>query len=192
MGIKKTRNEMYYQAFSKNVAKAAELEEVETDQIKKLVFYGIKRIVNNDKPKTYDEVGLDFSTIDFVKMSIGKLTPHEFMTVFPIKKDFDGEKWAMKDYFSTMKYIEKIGLHNKIGENASEFLMEYHNRDVMMFIVRSFSTLSDLRRFEGKQGIMEEWAQMNGIEMFTMRTDATNGRTSGVKKSFPSYLKLVK
>lgn len=200
MGIKQAKSEIYYKAFSRNIAKAAEFEEVGTDEIKRLVFYGIKRVVSKDKPQTYDEAKLDFSTVNFVKQVIVKLTPAEFMAVFPIRKDFYGEKYDMNDYFWTRDYIEEMGLDNKIGDNVSEFLMGYHNHNVMMFIVRSFSVLSDLWRFEGKLGIMEEWADMHGVETFTMRTDANgreyvmdgNGRTSGVRKSLPSYLRVIK
>jgi hypothetical protein len=198
--IAKTKGEMYWNAFERLAFYNSHLESADTDTIKKLVFYGIKSMFNKPKPNSYDQANRDFAFISFINEAIGKLTSAQFMTIFPIDKEFDGEKWEMKDYFYTIDYINSIGMDSLIGDNVTEFLWEYYNMSVRLYNVRSMSALSDMRRYQGKPSIMEEWANNNGIKTYTKHTDNqgkeyimdNEGRTTKLGKPRPKYLRLVK
>ncbi len=111
---------MYLNALSRTLEGLKTYDDCDKDTVKKIVFYGVKSIITKSKPTTYDEAMHDFQLISVVKGLVGKLTPREFMTIFPINKKFDGDKYQMKDYFSTMESIEEIGMDTVIGEDATE------------------------------------------------------------------------
>ena len=65
--------------------------------------------------------------------SIQMMTPKQVMNLFPVKKDFDGERFGWKDYFHTRRVVEEYGLDRKI-ENAVDFLWDYQNDDLFRFV----------------------------------------------------------
>ncbi|NLZ48851.1 MAG: phage infection protein, partial [Clostridiales bacterium] len=58
--------------------------------------------------------------------------------------------------------------------------------------------LSDLRRLNGYLSLAEEWAEMNGIETYTVHEDEKgnayiikNGKTIKLGKPRPKHLKVI-
>ncbi len=211
-GIKKEKpnySNMYISAFISTLQSSIDrnglsesFEEIDFDTRKKSVFYGMKYI-NGIDLDIFDHGSLPniFSLISSIKNMISTLTPREFQTIFPIDKEYDGEKYEMKDYFYTRRYIEKIGEDKPIGEDALEFLWEYTNIDVMVFEVQTLSVMSAIRRAEGGKGLMEEYLEEQGVTTHTMTEDdkgnkfLTNndtGEVQRVKKPKPRYLKVIK
>ena len=173
------------------------------DVIKKLVFYGVKwaGAIDQTKPKTIDKRKQDFAFYNMTYDLIKTLTPKEFMNIFPIEKKYDGKRYQCKDYFYTMDYLKTLDLDMVIGEEIDSFLWEYQNWDVADFVIEMMSIVSDLRRFEGKKSLMEEWADKNDIETFTKCKDAKGkeyllsnktGKTVKISKPRPRYLKVIK
>lgn len=74
-------------------------------------------------PDSDDDISADDALAigDAIICAIGKLTPRQMMDLFPIKKEYDGERFGCKDYFYTRKSVEKYALDRKI-ENAVDFL----------------------------------------------------------------------
>lgn len=179
-----------------------ELEETETyslDTKRKLLLSGVK-MINADRRKDmdYEELMHRFNLISFIKTIAAQLTPNEFQTVFPIDKEYDGDRYQMKDYFFTKKFIKTIGEDNPIGENVNEFFWDYQNLEIRMFGVNLMSVMSDIRRVEGKKGLLEEFAENVGITTYTLHendngkkflTNNETGETVPVKKLRPKYLK---
>lgn len=199
------KGDLYLKAFRNTIKKYSENPEVEKrkDVIKSAVFYGVK-LINADMNRgaiSKDGAIARFQLISLIKDMVGLLTPKEFMEVFPIEKDFKGHKWDMKDYFYTRDYIESIGFNKDIGvgDSALMFLWEYTNRDVEMFNMCSMRALSDLREYEGHPSMAKEWADINGLETYTLHTDSRgqdfllgkDGKTRKVLKNRPRHLKLV-
>lgn len=125
-----------------------------TEQAKQLILYGIKCYGKWDEKKESDpEERMEdfFEVIRLIKF----FTPREFMQIFPIGKSYDGNKWQMKDYFYTRDYLKMFGLDTPIGERAFEFLMEYYNEEVLLFIVNAMSALSNVYKAENGYGILE-------------------------------------
>lgn len=132
---------------------------------------------------------------------ISRVTPREFTRIFPIAKTFDGEKYGWKDYYSTMEEIEKIGMDTPIGENVCGLLFDYQNRHVRKFNVAKMMVISDIRKHEGKPGLMEEFMAERGVTPVHVMTD-DNGKqfvydpvkhtSYPVVKPRPRYLKVVK
>lgn len=70
---------------------------------------------------------------EYIEQKISEMTPEEFMRLFPISKVYDGDKCGCKDYFSTIRKINELGLHKKI-ENVTDFLWDYVNDDIVDFL----------------------------------------------------------
>ncbi|NMW16967.1 MULTISPECIES: hypothetical protein [Bacillus] len=208
-GVKKDQPdyfEIYLRMFMKAVQELKNQKEftklVSKEVYKKAIFTGV-RFINNvpNDLKGHKYVKAKFDLIVYVKELIGFLTPREFISIFPIAKEYKGGKHEMKDYFSTMKSIGEMGLDTKIGDNVSEFLWDYHNwEDVTEFVVSSMEVVSTLRQTEGKKSLAEEFFEDAGMDTYTMHTDLqgkqklTNnrtGETQEIKKSRPRYLKPV-
>lgn len=99
------------------------VEQYDKDTLKKLILLGVKTVVAiESRKKDKDSLTLLFSIISFVNSLMELLTPREFETIFPIDKVYDGERWEMKDYFYTRKYIEEFGIDKIIGKDIDEFL----------------------------------------------------------------------
>ena len=97
------------------------------------------------------------------------MTPSEFMTVFPIEKRYDGDRYEVKDYHYTMAELRKIGLNKPIGEHAQELLFDYQNRHVKKFNLFKMTIADHLRAYQGQPSMIEEF--MAEIGVTPMRND---------------------
>lgn len=90
-------------------------------------------------PDSDNDISVDAALAigDAIICAIESMTPRQIMDLFPIKKDFDGERSGWKDYFYTRKAVEKYGLDRKI-ENTVDFLWDYQNDDLFRFMVGYF------------------------------------------------------
>lgn len=197
------KHQLYLNAFF-NEIKTFDLQNPGQASVKKLVFYGVKAVNTKREQRTItmEEAATNFQFTDLVQGLIGLLKPSEFVTVFPISKEYDGHKYQTKDYFYTRDYLlelpdEPIGSINKV----MEFLWEYHNREVSRFVVHTLGYASDLRKLDGQPSIMEEFCAENGIKTYTKHTyqngkkfmvDNETGKSVRIKKKVPRYLKLIK
>lgn len=173
--------------------------------LRKIIFYGVKAV--NTKPTnkaiTWEEAESHFKLIQIVKGLIASLTPLEFMKIFPITKEYQGNKWGCKDYFYTMDNIRSLGEDKPIGDKIDNFLWDYWNIEVSIFLVNIMRAVDDLRYLSGQPSMATEWAEMNGIETFTLCTSGEGkqylyskktGKTSKVStaRERPKWIKLVK
>lgn len=213
-GIQKEKpdyGELYLNAFSntlKSALKVAEgikdfqFDDLSLDIRKKLVLYYVKKInATNLDIFDYELLVGTFNTISMINSIMGTLTPREFQTIFPIAKEYDGEKYEVKDYFYTKKHIEKIGMDKVIGEEATGFHMEYHNSEIRRFAVQTMCIISAINRAEGRKTLGEEFAEEVGLTTYTMTedhqgkqflTNNSTGEVQKVSKPRPRYLKVIK
>lgn len=91
------------------------------------------------------------------------ITPREFLTMFPIKKEFDGQKYECKDYFYTKEYLSTIDLDEPISE-PFEFLWDYWNSDTARFLMNVMGAMSDVRKEQTGKGIMQEFLEKEGFD----------------------------
>lgn len=112
--------------------------------------------------------------LECVNCLTGCLTPSLFNQIFPIKKDYNGQKWGIKDYFSTKNYIEEeIGWDNQI-KNGLEFLYEYDNDDVLQASLVTMDVINSISRRQTGESVFERFAKENGIQLYTVDS---NGNT---------------
>lgn len=142
--------------------------------VDKLLFLLIKmteKIKGNFDKTNEKVVQILFSRISLISSIVGLYTPREFMRLFPIQKDYDGEKSGIKDYFYCMNYITEIGLDYPIGDKASEFLMEYWNRDINFYMVTWMDIVSAMDVIQTGRDHMLDFFKENGLHFRTMHQE---------------------
>lgn len=171
---------------------------------RKLIFNTVKFFIHVDI-ELYDRADLEnlMDMSNALSMVIAKITPADLMTIFPITKTYDGERYQMKDYFSAMEAVNAHGLHEpfKTADNARALLWEYWNRDIMEYQVKLMSIISAFNQFETGESLLERWIREKDIDLPVHRkyTDQNgnsymvdgNGRSVPVIKSFPKHIKLL-
>lgn len=189
---------------SKGMQKSDDIGDIQLDDRRMLVLYGVKMINATDVENfdfDYELLKSTFNIISFINVIIGSFTPRELQTVFPITKDYDGEKYEYTDYFYAKNFINEFGLDKKIGDEAVRFHMNYVNTEIRLFAVSAMCVMSAIRRAEGGKGIMEEFLEEHGFTTYTETTDAKGnkllrnndtGEMIKVSKPRPRHLKVVK
>ena len=139
------------------------------------VFYGVRYVASTvgtvrDKSR--------WNIIETLTELIAQLTPRELLQIFPVEKTYDGERWEAKDYFFTMDVLRRHGLDKPLGKNVLDVLWDYTNTHVRLFNVAMLNAVDALRRMEGQETLMQEWAASNGEKLttYTMRRDSKGRR----------------
>lgn len=141
------------------------------DQFKQYLYLLIKFIskaFDSGKSYTEDEIKEWFYLISGVNDMVECLTPNEFMQMFPITKDYDGEKYEVKDYFYCTEYISHMDINKPIGqENGPEFLMEYWNWDINRYMCTWMVIVNRMHQTQGGRDITEEFFESQGVHFTT-------------------------
>lgn len=126
-----------------------------------------------DFSRKYTEVEITswFQLIEYINQMIGCITPAQFMQIFPVRKEYDGEKYGIKDYWTTMQKIAEIGLHTPIGEDASYFLFDYCNDDVDRYMLSWMEIVNRMHQMQGEKDIMLEFFEEQGIPFKTYHVE---------------------
>ena len=68
------------------------------------------------------------------------LTPRELYQLFPIEKEYDGDKWGTKDYYYCIQEIKEIGLDTPMDEEkVMHYIMECNNNSFITISIKHFS-----------------------------------------------------
>jgi len=128
--------------------------------------YGLESTGNSLK------INHDFATL--LMQLIGKLTPREIMTYYPIIKDFKAEKYEIKGYRHTMEYLKTLDMDKPIGTTPEEvitFIWEYRNPYFMALGLAHMKTLDTFQAIRGQYtGIemLEHGSRINQAPQFTV------------------------
>ena len=158
--------EIYVRLFCKSLNEYHATED--NNNLKQMSYYGIKAVNEILKDEIYDykELSEMFEVIEAIKIAISLLTPNELITVFPIEKRYDGEKYQIKDYYFTLEKLQQIGMNNIIRGRIDELLWDYQNKDIMDFQLNSINIISHLYKYETGESLAEKWAKENDIQTY--------------------------
>ena len=128
---------------------------------------------------------------------MGYIKLENLVITFPVKKEFDGDKWECKDYFYTMDVLSKMDWDKPIGrDNIVDLLWDYQNDDLRHAYVEFMCATSAIYRSQTGQGIAEQWCDDMGIPTYTINKetgvvmDNQTGETTKLKKN--NNLQIVK
>ena len=196
------------QAAEKN--KELKIEDYPQEDLMKMACTGIKFICSlcnvrreNERLKTGYKQSLNESKalsqlIDAVFIMCGHLKLKNFVTTFPISKEYDGAKWECKDYFYTMEVLSGMDWDKPIGrEELSELLWDYQNDDLRHAYIEYTCAMSAIFRSQTGKGIAEKWCEDNGIGTYSINKETgimKNNQTGEIAKlgKKTSHLKILK
>ena len=79
---------------------------------------------------------------EWIKKLMVGLTPRELQQLFPIEKEYDGDKWGTKDYYYCIQEINEIGLDTPMNEEqVMHYIMECNNNIFITMLGVSLMTL---------------------------------------------------
>ncbi len=109
--------------------------------------------VNHMENKSCIEVENRYRELKRVMGAIGRLTPAELHQMYPVEKDYDGEKWGHKDYFYTMDKLRRLPNDKPIGDfqDAACLLWDYTNKDLEGLLYQWMGVLCDLSVYCGNR-----------------------------------------
>ena len=188
-----------YDAMARNEGK--QLSDYPQEDLMKIALLGIKYInlvreirreserLNIDSKQSLEESQAIFNLIDTVFMVMGYIKLKNLVTTFPIKKEYDGEKWCCKDYFYTMDILSKMDMDKPVGrDNISDLLWDYQNDDLREAYVEYMCATSNIYRSQTGKTLAEKFCEDNGIgTTYTVYKDSgiikdnTTGRTTKLK-----------
>lgn len=151
------KRRLWQRAYQRQLAKKTDID------IQRLVFYGIKCYGKWYEKATDKEPWTVYQEFQRILDLMTLITPREFLIMFPIKKEFDGQKYECKDYFYTKEYLSTIDLDKPISE-PFKFLWDYWNSDTARFLMNVMGAMSDVRKEQTGKGIMEEFLEKEGFD----------------------------
>lgn len=172
--------------------------------LQKSLYYGIKYIcIKQIDNLPYNKLLTLFKDIQNIHSLMSTTTYSQMINMFPIIKEYDGEKYCCKDYYSTQDYLKDKDLNDLIGlNNTDEFCSYYYNNNIINFTVKSFLIVDKLRKYRNESGLLESVLEQldpeHTINVYTYDKEndiMINNNTHEivkVKKKIPKYLKLVK
>lgn len=114
----------------------------------------------------------DSAEIINVVEDMGRLTPHELAQLFPAEKRYDGEKYQMKDYFTSAEFLGSLEDKPLGGEGALNFMWDYMNPELNRFNLLAMKAVDNDRKRQGKPSMGEEFAKEAGVPLYKKTTDA--------------------
>lgn len=102
-----------------------------------------------------------FKLLVCIRDALYCMTPREIETTFPAEKTYDGRgEW--KDYFTSMEAMRRLPPAPPYWKDRHDFSMwlpDWYNRDILNFCIAMFMATSQMRRDEGKGGLMEAFIE---------------------------------
>lgn len=178
-------------------------EKLRPEELMKYLFLSVNYIIRRKKRlRTLEEVRDDFDIINGMFDAFSQLSPQQLMQVFPPEKRYDGSRYEVKDYFSTMEAVRRLDPGKELGDRNTviDLFWDYQNRTIRLFMVFWMRCISDMRRLDGYPGGLEEFCANNGIHTYTMHekegyaVDNTTGEVHKIRKPrkrIPKYLSVA-
>ena len=146
--------------------------------------------------QTLDEVQAMVDIMSILFTVLGSMKPKNIITTFPITKEYDGEKYCCKDYYTTIEKFSAMDMDKPLGrDNALKFLFDYQNNELKGLYIEFIDAASDIYRSQTGKSFEEKFCEDNGIDTYTFYDDGTvkNNTTGQVIKMKPkSNIRIVK
>lgn len=140
---------------------ASVLESKVSQDILKKAAYAAVQFINlscEDDDYVAEKTQEVYDWIQMALQYLGALTIENLVQIFPITKNYDGQKWCCKDYFSTMADLKKHDWKQPIGaDNVYKFLWDYHNDDLGEFTVHYTFIISAMYREQTGKSMVEQF-----------------------------------
>lgn len=205
----------YNRELQKGLAECIDKGDLSHEQAVKLAFIGTKYVislldidrqgeelykVDGKRYEQSEEVRQNlYDTIDRVYSFIGFLTIRDLLSIFPIRKDYDGELYQCKDYFYTVEALSKMDWDKPIGrDNVFSLMWDYCNEDLERILMEYMCLVSDLHKKKTGKGFAEVFSEMYNIPSYSINKDAgliqdnQTGEIIKMDNKKQSHIKIIK
>ncbi|MCB6350581.1 hypothetical protein [[Clostridium] symbiosum] len=133
---------------------ASKVHRLQGDDLAKYIYLEVKayrkdkwKEINHIKHKSCLEIENRYKEIKMVLDAIGRLTPQKLQQLYPVTKEYDGERWGCKDYFYTMDKLKQWPPDNPIGtaQEVACLLWDYENEDLEIMLLQWLNVVDDLK-----------------------------------------------
>lgn len=183
-----------------------EYAEEQRDEFKKLLFLMVRatnKSFRKQRDITFEVAENDFLLVSHILEMFEHVTPNELLQMFPVAKQYDGQKYEMKDYFYTMNSLNKLDRDSCIGnhEKVINLFWDYQNEDINRFMACWMKAVSHVRQFQGGMDPLEELLMNHGVPTYTFHEkegymyNRMTGEVTPVRKKtkrIPKYMKVIK
>ena len=130
------------------------------------VFHAAARwYVMRDKWETPSESEFGIHN-SMVQLLAEEFSPAWLAREFPAIKTYDGQRYGGKDYFTSMRVLQESEPFDGDIVKVQDFIWSWHNFTLGGFMLAGIHILDELRAMEGKTSIMEEWADIMGVQVY--------------------------
>lgn len=202
----------YFYAYSRKINEALPMVDDETKDeaafrqlLIQAAYLAIQIIIRQPDATDLKHAKEQFKFISITKSMLAHYSMNELISIFPITKRYDGEKYDSKDYWTTKQAIATyLKEHNltygdPLGEDVLELLYDYQNPLLSLFTVAAMTAISKVNQFQGGIGLFEEFMASQGHQTPNTFKDAKGrsyyvqkGKPVRIKSSKANHLKLVK
>ncbi len=135
-----------------------------------------RKVPSGSEFEYINKVWNNFQLCEMTMVLIGRLTPEELVQIFPAEKIYDGDKYQVKDWFSTSRAVKNLSKGKPIAESEEvfEFLWDYHSWELNTFTVNVMSAMSDINKLEKNKGLFEQFMEEQGYKTYTTQMDGTD------------------
>lgn len=189
---KDQKNRAYYRIYSKYIdmmeREGIPFYVLTSEEKEKFLYAIVMYLVTLDQRSTKNmkDARETHAMYDSVITLLSSLTPSQLVRMFPIDKYYDGEKYEMKDYFSTREVIDKLPQDEPIHLHIDmvELMWDYCNTHIRHLLTAAMCGVDEIRKWMGKCSMMEEY-------LWKLQTDEWK-KVKPRKRQLPAWLKIVK
>ena len=140
---------------------ASKVHRLQGDDLAKYIYLEVKaygkekwKEINHIKHKSCLEIESRYKEIKMVLDAIGRLTPQKLLQLYPVTKEYGGERRDCKDYFYTMDKLKQWPPDKPIGtaQEVACLLWDYENEDLEIMLLQWMNAVDDLKFYCGEDG----------------------------------------
>lgn len=132
--------------------------------------------------QTLDEAQAMVDIMNILFTVIGNIKPKNIITTFPITKEYDGDKYCCKDYYTTIEKFSGIDMDKPLGrDNALKFLFDYQNNELKGLYIEFIDAASDIYRSQTGKSFGEKFCEDNGVDTYTFYDDGSIKPKSNIR-----------
>ena len=164
------------------------------DDLMKIAVSGVKfintlsdikfenKVAEIKSEQTLDEAQAMVDIVTLIFTVVGIMKPKNILTTFPITKEYDGERYCCKDYFSTIEKFSVIDTDKPLGrDNAFKFLFDYQNDEIKGLYIEFIDAASDIYRAQTGKSFGEKFCEETGIDTYTFYDDGSIKPKSNIR-----------
>lgn len=148
---------------------ASKVHRLQGDDLAKYIYLEVKayrkekwKEINHIKNKSCLEIENRYKEIKMVLDAIGRLTPQKLLQLYPVTKEYDGERWDCKDYFYTMDKLKQWPPDKPIGtaQEVARLLWDYQNKDLEIMLLQWMNAVNDLKFYCNVNGPSDQFHEL--------------------------------